>query len=176
MMEVSSKNEKEIVFTDEDIKDFPPASWDDLPESMYSLFEIIKANPQEILIKLNLWGGSCGANLLARFCHTNEKIEQLVKEIAAKEQELMPDVLLAEIGHLPESRVGNILSRPHIREYEILYLSNSDLPEERKIAVSDLILSFRQGRLKLRSKRLNKEIIPRLTNGFLFAMQTRNLI
>ena len=39
------------------------------------------------------------------------------------------------------------------------------MPESRLIYMSDLFLSIRQGRIFLRSKRLNKEIVPRLTNA-----------
>jgi hypothetical protein len=61
--------------------------------------------------------------------------------------------------------VGNILSRPHIRDYEILYLSHSDLPEKQLVYLSDLYLSIRGGKIYLRSKKMNKEIIPRLTTA-----------
>jgi hypothetical protein len=163
-MNALTHNKKEIVFNDDDVKNFN-AYWTDLPPTIFSMFEIIKSGQDGTLIRLNVFSGSCGANLLARFSHTNTKIAQFVNEITKKEQELMPDVLLAEIAHLPDSRVGNILSRPHIRDYEILYLANSDLPENQIIYLSDLYLSIRQGRIYLRSKKLNKEIIPRLTTA-----------
>ena len=153
----------EIVLSDEDVKN-SKIDWDDLPATIHTMFEIIKAG-SEPLIYLTGFVGVSGAKLLARFAHTDEKIAQFVNDVAAKEQELMPDVLLAEIAHLPDSRVGNVLSRPHIRDYEILYLANSDLPENQLIYSSDLYLSVRKGKLCLRSKKLNKEIVPRLTNA-----------
>jgi hypothetical protein len=159
-----SNKVKEIVFTDDDVRSFKE-NWDDLPPTLSCMFEMIKENPEGMLIKFNSCGGSCGANLLARFSYMDKKINEWVKEITAKEQELMPDVILAEITHLPDSRVGNILSRPHIRDFEILYLANSDLPHENRIYISDLMLSIRKGKLYLRSKKLNKEIIPRLTTA-----------
>ena len=164
MQECFSNKVKEIVFTDDDVKAFKE-NWDDLPPTLSCMFEMIKENQACTLIKFNSCGGSCGANLLARFSHMDKKIDEWVKEIAAKEQELIPDVIFAEIAHLPDSRVGNILSRPHIRDYEILYLANSDLPHENLIYMSDLMLSVRKGRLFLRSKKLNREIIPRLTTA-----------
>ncbi|GHT84500.1 hypothetical protein FACS18947_2040 [Bacteroidia bacterium] len=163
-MNVLSQNKKEIVFNDEDVKNFH-ADWADLPPTIYTMFEIVKAGQEDTLIRLNAFCGSCGANLLARFSHTDTKIAQLVSEITAKEQALTPHAVLAEIAHLPDSRVGNILSRPHIRDYEILYLAHSDLPEKQLIYLSDLYLSIRQGKIYLRSKKLNKEILPRLTTA-----------
>ena len=163
-IEALKQNEKEIIFSDDDVKNFKP-NWEDLPPTLYALFEILESVSGNLLIQLTGFSGVCGANLLARFAHTDESINQFVKEITAKEQELMQDTLVAEIAHLPDSRVGNVLSRPHIREYEILYLANSDLPENRLIYMSDLYVSIRQGRIYLRSKKLNREITPRLTNA-----------
>jgi len=160
-----SKQGKEIVLDDDDIKNFPKVDWDNLSPTMYCLFELLNTASNKAMLKINSFGGSCGANLLARFSHTDEKIHWLVEEIINKEQNLMSGVILAEIAHLPESRIGNIVSRPHLRKYELLYLSNSDLPQEQLIYISDLMLSIRHGRLFLRSKKLNREIIPRLTNA-----------
>ncbi|MDR3220017.1 MAG: lantibiotic dehydratase family protein [Dysgonamonadaceae bacterium] len=163
-MEALAQHKSEIIFTDEDVKKFH-SNWADLPSTMYSIFSIVKADSETLLIKTNGFYGTCGANLYARFAHTDKKIAQFVSEITKKEQELMPESILAEIAHLPDSRIGNILSRPHLRDYEILYLANSDMPDNCLIYMSDLSISIRQGKINLRSKKLNKEIIPRLTNA-----------
>lgn len=49
------------------------------------------------------------------------------------------------------------------RDYVIDYLSNLDETLAERIPASDLILSVRKGRFYLRSKRFDKEVIPRLT-------------
>lgn len=166
-----SEKRKEVVFCNDDVKEYSE-NWGDLPSTMYTMCEILNANPNEILIKNSSFGGSCGANLLGRFSHTDIDIDTFVRDITRNEQELMSGTILAEIVHLPESRIGNILSRPHIRDYELLYLSDSDLPEEQLIHVSDLILSVKQGKLLIRSKKLNKEIVPRLTTAHNFRNNT----
>ena len=153
----------EIILSDDDVKN-AKANWNDLPTTIHTMFEIIKTGSSP-LIYLTGFVGVSGAKLLARFAHTDTEIAQFVSEVTAKEQELMPEVLLAEIAHLPDSRVGNVLSRPHIRDCEILYLANSDLPGDQLIYLSDLYLSVRQGKLCLRSKKFDKDIIPRLTNA-----------
>jgi hypothetical protein len=163
-IEALSQNKQEIAFTEEDVKD-KKERWDDLPPTVFGMFKVLKYGNSQKRIELNHFSGSCGANLLARFSHTNGEIEQFVKDITHKEQELNPNIVFAEIVHLPDSRVGNILSRPHIRDYEILYLANSDLPENKIIRMSDLTVSIRNGQICLRSTRLNKEIVPRLTNA-----------
>lgn len=164
VMEFPDKNKMEIELSDKDVKGLE-ANWTDLPPTINAMFEIIQADSDKTLIKLQSCGGSSAANLIARFAHTDNKIEQLVKDITTKEQELNSNAILAEIVHSPEARTGNILFRPHIREYELLFMSDSDLPRGQVILLSDLMLSVKGERLMLRSKRLNKEIIPRLTSA-----------
>lgn len=151
-----------INLTDEDLGDFDE-NWDDLQETMSFMTEIISEGGQEKLY-LNHGSGSAG-KLLGRFCSEKSDIRNFVKEISIKEQELNSSKILAEIIHLPESRIGNILRRPLIRDFEIPYLGNSILPKESQISIDDLYLSIRNNKLILRSKRLNKEIIPCLTNA-----------
>lgn len=121
------------------------------------------------LINIKSIGGVCAANLLGRFCHIDESIMALVKEIADFEQRQTPDVIFAEISHLPESRIGNIASRPVFREHTLHYLSNCE-HDGTDIPISDLLLSIRQGRLFLRSKKYDKEVVPRLTCAHNYSM------
>ena len=95
------------------------------------------------LINIKSVGGVCAANLLGRFCHIDESIMALVKEIADFEQRQTPDVIFAEISHLPESRIGNIASRPVFREHTLHYLSNYE-HDGTDIPISDLMLSIRR--------------------------------
>jgi len=160
----SEHNNSEIIFTDDDIKGLNE-NWNDFPPTIQALFEIVNIDNENNLLHIIACGNTSGANLLGRFVSINKEIDQLVKDITSKEQELLPNVILAEIVHFPEARVGNILSRSHIRNYEILYLSDSDLPKENLFFLSDLMLSVRNGKLFLRSKKLNKEVVPRLTSA-----------
>lgn len=170
-IECLSQNKKEIIFTDDDVKEMIP-NWNDLPPTIYAMFEIIRAE-KDLLIKMKGCGGSCAANLLARFAHADKRIAQFVLDITTKEQEIMPDIIFAEIVHLPESRTGNILFRPHIRSYELVYMSSSDLPKEQLLYLSDMMLSVRGGRLVIRSKKLGKEIVPRLTTAHNYHSNTQ---
>ncbi len=187
-----SENKYEIELTDNDLSKFivEEAKWDDLPDTIYTMAQIVAGkndNNQKEKIYISSAVGSSAANLLGRFCHADKKIDEYFKEITAKEEEINQNVILAEIVHLPESRTGNILFRPVFREYEIPYLSRSSVNEDYQIKLEDIILSIKGNRIILRSKRLNKEIIPRLSNAhnfffnalpiyqFLCDMQTQNL-
>lgn len=156
----------DMIISDEEIKHFPE-KWDDLPDTFSIMAEIINDINSKILISIKSCGGSSAANLLGRFCHIDPGIKKFVDEIIKKEEEIKgKGKILAEIIHLPESRVGNVLHRPHLRHYEIPYLSSSSVSNEFGIPVTDLMISVPNGkRVRLRSKYLNKEVIPRLTTA-----------
>ncbi|KOH43327.1 lantibiotic dehydratase family protein [Sunxiuqinia dokdonensis] len=179
---------KEIRITDQDLEPFPE-TWDDLPDTISVMIEVIRTEEcfEDPLITMGQAGGSSASSLLGRFCYLDEKIHKHVKQITEKEQELNPDKVLAEIVHLPESRIGNILMRPVLREYEIPYLANPSVGSN-VIPLADLMVSVPHGKyIKLWSKRLNKEVLPRLSCAhnfpsnslpvyhFLCAMQTQGL-
>lgn len=109
--------------------------------------------------------GPSGVSLLGRFCHADPEMERRVTEFARAEAQANPDAIYAEIVHQPQSRIGNIIARPVLTEYEIVYLGQSGLPIEQQIPVSDLLVSVVGGRFVLRSKRLGREVIPRLTTA-----------
>ncbi|HVF03796.1 MAG TPA: lantibiotic dehydratase [Frankiaceae bacterium] len=110
-------------------------------------------------------GGPSGARLLGRFCHLDPGIEKLTRAHVEAEEAVRPDVVFAEVVHLPEGRVGNILARPVLREREIPFLAVSGVEPERQIALDDLLVSVVGDRVVLRSRRLDREVVPRITNA-----------
>lgn len=187
--EAIGNNRFEVQLTDKELEPFE-SDWSDLPDSFSAMVQIVEdqseTNPRKRVLTSG-FGGSSSGNLLGRFCHADPKTDAFVKEITAEEKKLNPDVLLAEIIHLPESRVGNVLLRPVLRQHEIPYLAKAAVPPEDQIKVQDLMVSVKQNRVVVRSKRLNKQVIPRLTNAhnysfnalpiyhFLADLQTQNL-
>lgn len=164
----SIKNKEfKISVNDDDFKNIINSNGDNLPPTISVLIEIIKEQDAEKIV-FGGWGGSSGANLIARFCHSDNKINEHVVDIIAAEH-AENDAIVAEIVHLPESRVGNILSRPDFRDFEISYLAKSVKPKEKQIYIDDLFISIRNGRLHLRSASLNKEVIPKLTTAHNFS-------
>jgi len=111
--------------------------------------------------------GPSGALLLGRFCHADSRLNGFVQEHLRAEEQARAgeDVIFAEIAHLPEGRIGNVLYRPMLRDYEIPFLASSRAPVERQIPVADLLLSVENDRIVLRSKRLGREVLPRLTSA-----------
>ncbi len=106
-----------------------------------------------------------GARMLGRFCHGEPAIEALTRELVGEEAARRPDAAFAEIAHLPDGRVGNVLLRPVLRDYEIPYLGRSGLVEAQQLPVTDLLVSVVDGRVVLRSRRLDREVVPCLTTA-----------
>lgn len=152
-------NQYTITVTDADFKDLP-VNLDDLPDTFSSLIEVYASK-----IFISGTGGSSAVNLLGRFSYGNKALYKHVKSITDIEAKINKTKILAEIVHLPQSRTGNILQRPHIRAYEIPYLGNSNLEKECQILIDDIMVSIKNNHIKLQSRCLNKEILPRLGNA-----------
>jgi thiopeptide-type bacteriocin biosynthesis protein len=139
-----------------------------LPPSMAFLFRL----PAEGLVHLEGVFGSSAINLLGRFAHADTNIREVIQKIAAWESAHNPDVIFAEIVHLPETRTGNILLRPVIRDHEIPFLAQSSLPEDQQIHLQDLYVTVRNNKVRLFSKKLKKEIVPRLGTAHNYGQQS----
>jgi lantibiotic biosynthesis protein len=154
-----------VTLTDQDFIDIDFTD-DNLPHSMAVKFDLLDATSGKINIEGI--GGASATSLLGRFGHGNEDLLQIINEITQHETTQAEGSILAEIVHLPESRIGNILSRPAMRAFEIPYLAKSGVPLDCQIAISDLYISIQNGNIILRSKKWNKQIIPRLGNAHNF--------
>ena len=165
-----SFTQKNIELTDEDVKGID-AIWDDLPPTFSTICQILQDDDQGRSIYIQSTGGHSAANLLGRFCHLDEKILKHTLDITERETQLNPDVIFAEIVHLPESRIGNVLIRPILRPYEIPYLAKTGVTSEFELKPDDLYVSVKNNRVVLRSKRWNREIIPRMSNAHNFSGQ-----
>jgi thiopeptide-type bacteriocin biosynthesis protein len=109
--------------------------------------------------------GPSSANLLGRFCHGDPRLDEFVREELRIEESARPDALFAEIVHLPEGRVGNVLLRPLLRRWELPLLGVSGAPAEAQLPITDLLVTVDGDRVVLRSRRLRREIVPRLTSA-----------
>jgi thiopeptide-type bacteriocin biosynthesis protein len=168
-----------LVLKDKDLERLEHKERAPLPDS-FAVIAAVVAESEEAVVRgrfqIRLQGVSAaGANLLGRFCHGDPMLHRKVEQLLRAEETLQQDAVFAEIVHLPQGRVGNILARPVLREYEITYLGRSGAPPERQIEASDLRVSVQGSRIVLRSARLGREVIPRLTNAHNFQNQSLGL-
>jgi thiopeptide-type bacteriocin biosynthesis protein len=176
--EALARGERQIEITSDDMDRMaptgegstPPAP---LPDAFHVMATLVAPSEEalergEFQILFEGAGGPSGARLLGRFCHADPELTRCVTEHLRAEEALRPDAVFAEVVHLPQGRIGNILARPVLRDYEIPYLGRSGAPLERQIPVSDLRVTVEGSRIVLRSQRLGREVIPRLTSAHNF--------
>jgi thiopeptide-type bacteriocin biosynthesis protein len=173
LAEAVERREHEIVVEPDELEGIGENN-EPLPDS-FAVLAAVAARSQESLtqghFRLLIEGvdGPSGLALLGRFCHGDPELRRRVEEHARAEEALRPDSIFAELVHLPQGRIGNVVCRPVLREYEITYLGRSGAPAERRIPVQDLLLSLQGNELVLRSERLGRRVIPRLTSAHDFA-------
>lgn len=151
-----------IELTDKDLEKLEANHWNDLPTSFNLICQFVeteKGQPAQIMFKGI--GNASAVRLHTRFTYVAQW-KKLVKDIIKIEQEKQPEHLLAELVHLPASRVGNVLYHPNVCEYEIPFLSKSTLSESQQITLQDLYIKVEQGKARLWSKKLQKYILPKL--------------
>lgn len=158
----------ELSLTESDLNHLRNPDPNPLPEAFCASGVLVgpaeAGGPERLLFKGA--SGPCGTRMFGRFCYADEELHQVVKAHQQVENERSPEVIFAEIVHQPSYvRLGNVVSRPVLREYEIPYWGRSGASQERQIPVSDLLVSVKNNEIELRSERLGKRVIPRMTNA-----------
>lgn len=158
------KNEQKIIIDKDKLPQIND-NWNNLPETMSFITEFIFTDGEQKIL-LNGGGGSTAANLIGRFTIADREVRNYAEHITSIDKSFNENVILAEITHLSDARVGNITSRSDLYEYEIPYLAKSAKKIENQIPISDLAVSVsHSGEIILRSISKNKKVIPRLVNA-----------
>ncbi|KFF08942.1 lantibiotic dehydratase [Chryseobacterium luteum] len=158
------ENHKQITITLEETEIFFKYSKNALPENNISFFLKMFPAKDGSLVQLNSYSNSF-SNLLGRFCSFHDELYDELNNLIKREESQNTNFIYAEISHLPQSRIGNVISRPHFGTYEIPYLSASLLPKEQQINVDDLYIQVINNEIFLFSKNHKKPIKPRLSNA-----------
>lgn len=150
-----------------DPKDLPvkDIDYNSLPDSFYTIINLFVDRNGEEKTVFQFASGDSSTKLFGRFCHDSDELYNLTKKEIKKEEGLQPEKVFAEVVHLPQPRLGNVISRPQLREYEILYLGESSIDEQHRITIDDLFLRIIDDELELWSKKLNKIVIPKSTTA-----------
>jgi thiopeptide-type bacteriocin biosynthesis protein len=115
------------------------------------------------------YSGPTAARWLGRFASGDPELERALQGHLRKEESLRPEAVFAEVVHVPEGRMGNVLARPSLRGCEIPFLAPPGVPPDKTILPSDLQVTVRGNRVLLASLRLGREVIPRLSSAHNFA-------
>ncbi|WP_367866118.1 lantibiotic dehydratase [Pedobacter sp. WC2423] len=167
-----------IEITEEELKSFKPKVTNyKFSNSLHLMGSLLKSggklDAENFIFELSSFGGTSSGNLLSRFAHGDQQLCDFTKEILKEEEKEFPDHIYADIVHLPQARVGNVLLRPLLRNYEIPYIGKSGLTAENQIPVEDIMVCVKNNKVLLRSRKHNKYIIPKLTSAHNFS--TRSL-
>lgn len=158
----------EIELTDDDVEKLSQKSPTRLSDTVSCGAVLVAESEQSVVegnYQLRIHHVGAGANLLGRFCHGSPDVAALTESALRAEEAKHPDAVFAEIVHLPDGRVGNVLLRPVLRGYEIPFLGASGADRDKQIGVDDLLVSVVGDRVVLRSRRLGREVIPRMTTA-----------
>lgn len=130
--------------------------------------------------------GPSGINLIARFTRDHADLAALARRHVRAEEALMPGVVFAEVMHLEQERMGNIVSRACLREYELIINAVPSVDEAHQIFLRDVYVAVVDGEVQLYSYRLGRRIVPRVSAAddhtvarvpayrFLCALQNQN--
>lgn len=122
-------------------------------------------NNDNRVLEMKFCGGATASLWLGRFCYVNKDIHDLTSKICVYEQDTYEDAIVAEINHLPQDRLGNVIQRPALRNFEIPYFAKSFLEKECQISINDLMISIVNDKVVLKSNKLNKEVKPYCSNA-----------
>jgi lantibiotic biosynthesis protein len=158
---------QEIDLEEDELGALEPCDRRPLPDSLAALVTIAAASPEaldagDFSIYLKMVDGPSAANRLGRFCHCDPRLAELVRDCLRAEEAQRPEAIFAEIVQVPQGREANVFPRPALRDHEIVLLGRSGAAAERQIPVDDLLLSVEASRIILRSRRLGREVLPRL--------------
>jgi thiopeptide-type bacteriocin biosynthesis protein len=163
-----SRGEREIEITEEEATQFP-GTLDKMPPTFNVHFSLHPVQNNEsgaspYLIQFTGWGGVSATNMMTRFAHAHPGILALCHEAAATEEKaLSPGEVLADICHVPDGSIINLLSRPQLRRYEIAYLAGTSLTGDNMVMPADLSVYIKNKKVYLYSNHLQKIVKPVLS-------------
>lgn len=164
-------NRDEIVLVEADTlrwRDSPVNKPPSFPDTTIVRIAVYPEKGDELNVLLLNAGGPSALPMLGRFCTLDGPLHAKAIELTEFEQDRAGSVLQAEILHLPMDRTGNVLRRPSLREFEIPVFAASNLQSNKQLALQDLLVGVSDGRVKIFSKSLGVEVMPRLASAHTF--------
>ena len=156
IMGALKRGETSIDLKDEDISPF-----ENRTSPLRGTFPLVYAKSEGKMF-ITSAGGATAAHYIGRFMSNDKQLTEFGHEISEVEKTLFPNKILAEVTHLTTYKAGNIAMRNIQRDYEIPIFGNEST-KAKKIDLNDMLVSVVGDKIMLRSKKLNKEIIPFLS-------------
>jgi thiopeptide-type bacteriocin biosynthesis protein len=100
--------------------------------------------------------------MLGRMAAVDPAVRAIGERIAAFEQASRSDSVLAEICYVPKRR-GDLAARADLYPYRLIFSNEARHPDDRNLPLEDLWVSVQGHRVALRSERLDRWVLPRLS-------------
>lgn len=156
-----AQNDEAIIITDKDLEKLNHKSEFKMPPGLSIIFRIYGDK-----IWIEQAGGCTAVSLLGRFTQFNNEILAKSKAIEEQEREHNKEIIFAEISCFNDEHAANITTNAGIRQYEIPIGVHSTLKKRNIINLSDVTVSVINDQIIIKSKKLNKIIIPRLSSAY----------
>ncbi|WP_316801049.1 thiopeptide-type bacteriocin biosynthesis protein [Pedobacter frigidisoli] len=130
-----------------------------LPNSISMLLRLADG-----LIFADQIGGPTANALSGRFTMASDTVDTYCKQISAIEQNANPDVLFFDVAYMVEATVDNINRRKLVYQHQLSIL-NFDTSAE-PLSLNDIQISIINSEIVLRSKSLNKRIVPKMASAY----------
>src|SRR5439155_18745384 len=150
----STSGVRELVLDDRDLAALTAADSPPAPDSACVIAKVAASSNEALQrgdfeLLLSQVVGPPGAFMMGRFCRSLPGLAHELHAYLRAEAALQPDVILAEVVHLPEGQQGSLVFRPVLRDHEIPYLGRSGAPPAGQIPITDLHVSVVDGRVVL---------------------------
>lgn len=123
-------------------------------------------------IQIVSMSGNSAIDYTGRFGYLNNNVKNYINDLAKEELALQNGFIIAEVVHLPEDRAVNVILHPKLYDYQIQYLGKSSVDNRCTIDINDLLVCVIDNKIYLKSKKLNKFVIPRLSNVHNYRFRT----
>jgi len=130
-----------------------------LPNSVSVLMSVV-----DDLIFIDQIGGTTANALSGRFTMASSKVEAYCKATALKEQSANEDILFFDVAYMVEANIDNINRRKLVYDHQLSIL-NFDTSAD-PLALNDIQIAMRGSDIILRSKKLNKRIVPKMASAY----------
>lgn len=130
-----------------------------LPNSFSILMHIA-----DDLILIDQIGGVTANALAGRFSMASDDVTDFCKEISGLEENANQEVLFFDVAYMIEANVDNINRRKLVYSHQLSIL-NYDTSAS-PLLLNDIQISVRNDQVILRSKSLNKRLMPRMASAY----------
>jgi len=130
-----------------------------LPNSFSILMHIA-----DDLILIDQIGGVTANALAGRFSMASDDVTDFCKEISGLEENANQEVLFFDVAYMVEANVDNINRRKLVYSHQLSIL-NYDTSAS-PLLLNDIQISVRNDQVILRSKSLNKRLMPRMASAY----------